>query len=618
VEYGILGSVEAYDHGLAVDLGGMRERALLARLLLSANRPVAADRLADDLWSGAPPPHCMPTLRVYISRLRRALGPAASALVTQAPGYRLNLTDGQLDADRFAALVTAADTDLAAGRPAAAADLLRQALALWRGPALSDVAEIPFAIADASRLEEARLAALESRIEADLACARHASLVAELDELVSTHPLRERFWGQRILALYRSGRQADALHAYQEIRDRLADELGIDPSPDLRRLHEAILRQEPALDAQPPAGPRRPPAADQGPPGTSAGELAAGAPPGTPADPWPGRPDGLPAAWLPTETTSFIGREDELNTIEELLALSRLLTLTGPSGSGKTRLALRAGAQAAGRYRDGVWLVELAPLAHSELVVPAVASALAVREEPGRALLDSVTSRLAGSEAMLIVDNCEHVLDAAAEAITALLRACPALRILATSQSRLSVSGEASWPVPPLTVPPPGASDPQIVAGAESVRLFCDRAALARPGFTLTAGYAPAVSDICRRLDGIPLAIELAAARVNALTATQLSARLDDRFRLLTGGSRAGLPRHRTLKAAIEWSHDLLSPAEQICLRRMAVFADGCTIDAVEAVCPDPALPRDAVFETVTSLVDRSLLTAEERSGSMR
>jgi predicted ATPase/DNA-binding SARP family transcriptional activator/tetratricopeptide (TPR) repeat protein len=633
VEFRILGPIEAEEHGLKLDLGGLRERALLARFLLSANRVVSADRLADDLWSGSPPPHSMATLRVYVSRLRRALGGRADLLVTQAPGYRLNVTGDDLDATRFENLVRAGEADLAAGRAESAAGILRAALGLWRGPALSDVADLAFAQADAGRLEEARLAALESRVDADLTCGWHASLVAELDGLAGAHPLRERLTGQRILALYRCGRQAEALTAYATLRTRLAEELGIDPSPDLKRLHERILRQDSGLDWRPravagatvPPGPAAAPPATttSTPPGTAAdassgtaatgqGHPSGGTRPATP------QPPAAPLPGLPTETTSFIGREAELDTIEELLRLSRLLTLTGPGGSGKSRLALRAGTQVSGRYGDGVWLVQLAPIGQPGLVVPTVALALSVREEPGQTLLGSIVARLRDTEALLIVDSCEHVLEAAADTIAALLRGCPRLRILATSQTRLGVPGEASWPVPPLTVPEPDMADPQAAAEAESVRLFCDRAALARPGFGLTRENAAAVGEICRQLDGIPLAIELAAARVSALTVAQLAARLGNRFRLLTGGSRAGLPRHRTLEAAIEWSHDLLSETEQVCFRRMAVFAGGCTIDAVETVCPDDALPLDVVFETVIALIDRSLLTTEERSGSMR
>jgi predicted ATPase/DNA-binding SARP family transcriptional activator len=615
VEFRILGSVEADDNGRPLDLGGLRERTLLARLLLSANQVVSADGLIEDLWSGEPPPHSMATLRVYVSRLRRALGPRAGALLTQASAYQLNVADGELDAARFERLARAGEADLAAGRAAAAAATLREALELWRGPALSGVADLPFARADAARLDEARLIALESRVEADLACGRHAGLVAELDGLVTRHPLRERLTGQHMLALYRCGRQADSLRAYASLRARLAEELGIDPNPVLQRRHEQILRQDPGLDwitngfaAEGSADAGAGPAARTGEPGG----------PGVPSGPSPLLAEAPAAPALPAEATSFVGRETELTTIAELLSLSRLVTLTGPGGSGKSRLALRAGARAAGRYPGGVWLAELVPVSRPELVTSVVAQVLSAREEPGRTLLDGIIGRLRDAEALLIVDNCEHVADAVAELAVALLRGCPRLRVLATSQTRLGVPGEATWPVPPLTVPACGEADPGAAAEAESVRLFCDRAALARPGFALTGQNVAAVADVCRQLDGIPLAIELAAARVSALTTAQLVARLDDRFRVLTGGSRAGLPRHRTLQAAIEWSHDLLSETEQVCFRRMAVFAGGCTIDAVEAVCPDDALPLAVVFETVTALVDRSLLTTEERFGSMR
>ena len=248
MEFRILGSVEVADDGVTKDLGGLRERTLLARLLLSAGEVVSADRLAEDLWAGRPPPQCMATLRVYISRLRRALGPASAALLTQPPGYRMVISPGQLDASRFVGLVAAGHQDLAAGRPGAAAAKLREALGLWRGPPLSDVADFSFAQAEVARLAEARLAAVEDLVEADLAGGRHAAVTSELDGLVATHPLRERLCGQRMLALYRCGRQAEALAAYGELRGRLADELGIDPNPALHRLHEAILRQEPGLD----------------------------------------------------------------------------------------------------------------------------------------------------------------------------------------------------------------------------------------------------------------------------------------------------------------------------------------------------------------------------------
>ena len=602
----MLGPLEVADQGRIVDIGGPRERVLLARLLISANLVVSADRLAEDLWSGDPPPHWLSTLRVYISRLRRALGPGAAAVLTEPPGYRLKLAAGQVDTGTFDRLTAAARRDLADGRPEAAAAGLHRALGLWRGPALSGVAELPFARADAARLDEARLSAVEDWVEAELGCGNHAAMTAELDGLVTSHPLRERLWEQRMRALYRCGRQADALGAYQELRTYLDQELGLEPSAALRELESAILRQDPALDWRVPPPTARPAPLVQ-------------APPHTPV--WPSGPrpaTDRAAARIPAATTSFIGREADLAVVGKLLTAGRLLTLTGPSGSGKTRLARQAGALTAAEHTDGVWLVDLAPIGGPELVAPTAAAALTVREEPGRPLADSIAARLRDSDALLIVDNCEHVVGAVAELIAALLAVCPALRILATSQTRLGVPGEAVWPVPPLSLPLPAERDPAAVAKAESVRLLCDRAALARSGFSLTAQNAANIGEICRRLDGIPLAIELAAARLNTLTATQLAARLGSRFRLLTGGSRTELARHRTLRAAISWSHELLDQQEQMCFRRVAVFVGGCTIDAAEAVCADASLPVEAVLETVTSLVDRSLLTTEERCGAMR
>jgi predicted ATPase/DNA-binding SARP family transcriptional activator len=750
VQFRILGTVEvADDEGHTVDVGGPRERTLLARLLVSVNRMVPAEQLADDIWAGHPPQHSPATLRVYISRLRQALGPAAAALITQPPGYRLDVEAGHLDSARFERLVADGRGRLEQGQPELAAGVLRRALELWRGDALRDVADLPFARPEVARLEELHLAAIEDRVEADLRCGRHVALCGELDALVIVHPLRERLWSQLMLALYRCGRQADALAAYMRVEATLGDDLGIDPGPDLRRLRTAVLRQDPELDwrsapyARPVAGPRRSPvtllltddAPDPGPAlgpavaahrGTLATDVDARAalgifesptdavaaaadllravaarpaplttraavhtgeveeregayvggvvnraarlcsaahggqvllsqvtaelvrdhlaegcsirdlglhhlegmlrpervhqlvvaglptefPPLRAADPW--------AANLPPETTSFVGREGELRRIADLLGRSRLLTLTGPAGSGKSRLALRAGALLSRHYADGVWLVQLAPIAGAHLVVPVAAAVLSVREEAARPLLDSVAARLQACEALLILDNCEHVLDGVGALAAVLLDDCPSLRLLATSQVRLGVHGEASWPVPPLIVPAPAEGDPHVIAEAEAVRLFQDRAAVARPGFELTRAIGPAVAEICRRLDGIPLAVELAAAQLAALTPAQLAARLDDRFRVLATRGPAELPRHRTLRAALEWSHGLLTPIERLCFRRMAVFAGGCTIDALEAVASGGGLPLERVLGTVGALIDRSLLTTEERAGSMR
>jgi predicted ATPase/DNA-binding SARP family transcriptional activator/tetratricopeptide (TPR) repeat protein len=612
MEFRILGPVELGEPGSAADLGGPKERAVLARLIVSANHVVPAEQIADDIWSGRPPAHSLATLRVYVSRLRRALGHSAGVLVTRQPGYGLYAEADAVDARRFGRLAADGAAKLAAGDAPGAAEVMRAALALWRGPALADVADLPFAQPHVVRLEEDRLAVIENLMTAELACGRHAAVAGELEQLTDTYPLREQLWGLRMLALYRSGRQADALAAYHQVHAVLAGELGIDPGHALRRRHEQVLRQDPALDWRPGPAP-----AGQAPDGqVPDGQVPDGQAPDGQA-PAPGGAVGM----LPTEVSSFVGRRQELATIAELLALSRLLTLTGPGGSGKSRLAIRYASESKDEYPGGVWLIDLAPVIGSEFVVPAFAAALSVTEARGRPLLDSVIGKLGGQRALLIPDNCEHVVGAASEVISRLLAACPQVRVLATSQIRLMVDGEASWPVPPLRVPDVGAGDLASVAASEAVQLLCERAGLSRPGFKLTAENAAGVASVCRRLDGVPLAIELAAARLSALSVRTLEARLDDRFAVLTGGSRSALPRHRALAAALEWSHDLLTSAEKVCLRRLSVFAGGCSLEAAEAVCGGgqvPAGEAGEVFDAVASLIDKSLLTAQERAGVMR
>src|SRR5579859_7875431 len=386
VEFRVLGPVEVVDGRRAVDLGGLRERTLLACLVLSANRTVSADRLAEDLWSGRPPPHSGATLRVYIARLRRALGSAASALVTQSPGYRLDIASSDIDAERFLILAERGRAELAAGWAEEAAATLRSALSLWRGPPLSDVADMAFAQADITRLEEARLTAIEDRVDADLARGGHVAVTAELDGLVALYPLRERLCGQQMLALYRAGRQADALDSFERLRARLADELGIDPTPELRRLHIAVLRQEPSLSWHPATAPIRSPR-DQ------VSDLAG--PPAAADQPIGQAALGRhllddPGLRLPAETTTFIGREEALGRVDQLLGQARLVTLTGPGGSGKSRLALRAAAELAPRFADGAWLIQLAAVPKPELMLSAVAAALSVREEPDKPLPETI------------------------------------------------------------------------------------------------------------------------------------------------------------------------------------------------------------------------------------
>jgi predicted ATPase len=505
-------------------------------------------------------------------------------------------------AGRFEALALAGREELRRD-PGQAAATLREALALWRGPALTDVATAGFAGPAVARLEELRLGALEDRIDADLAAGGHETLVAELDELVADHPLRERLWGQLMRALSAAGRQADALAAYQRLRSRLAEELGIDPSPELRELHLAVLRG-PTAALAPAARP-------------TAGPTAAGS---------PGRAAGRTN--LRAQITSFVGRDDDIARITAVLADARLVTLTGPGGAGKTRLAAEAAARLVDQMPDGVWLVELAPVGDPGDLPQTLLSLLGARElgllaPPGAsaaAPVDRLVDAIGDKRLLLIVDNCEHLVAAVAGLVDLLLGRCPALRVLATSREPLKLAGEVLHPVGPLAVPG-GPVTPAEALRYPAVRLFTDRAAAARPAFALDEATLAPVLRICRGLDGIPLAIELAAARLRALSAEQVADRLHDRFRLLGDGSRAPLPRHQTLRAVVDWSWDLLEDAERVLLRRLAVFAGGATLEAAERVCAGPGGPAVGdVLYLLAALVDKSLVVVDDddRPGAVR
>jgi predicted ATPase/DNA-binding SARP family transcriptional activator len=600
IRIGILGPLEVRDaSGRALPVGGARLRSLLIRLAISDGHPVPVDRIAADLWPGDGPADAANAVQALVSRLR---GAAGRDLVEYGPtGYRLTVPSDEIDAWAFERLVAGARArlagdDSAAGR-AAAADVLRDALRLWRGPALADVADAPFAAATIARLSELRLAATEDRIDADLALGRGAELVPEVEELATEHPLRERLRGQLMRALYAAGRQADALGVFEDTRRALASALGVDPSPALSAVHLAILRGE--LPAPPRPAPPRP---------------APSAPPGS------GRARRL--GNLPAQLTSFVGRDDELDRVGRLLTESRLITLTGPGGAGKTRLSLEVGARTIGQAPDGVWFVPLAPVRDAADVPQAVLTAVGAHEiawpadavEAARLAamepLDRLSDVLGARRLVLILDNCEHVLDAVAWLAGRLLGDAPAVRILATSREPLGLTGETLCPVPSLTLPPADAGAAQ-AARSPAVRLFADRAAAVRPGFAIDGDNAGPVVRICRALDGIPLAIELAAARVRALTPAQVADRLDDRFALLSVGTRGALPRHQTLRAIVDWSWELLDDTERMVLRRLSVFTSGATPGAAEQVCSLSGRPApSAVVDVIASLVDKSLVTA--------
>ncbi|SNT47825.1 Predicted ATPase [Actinomadura meyerae] len=598
---GILGPLDLRDEaGRPVEVGGPRLRALLVRLAAEGGRAVSADRLLDDLWDGAPPGGN--ALQALVSRLR---GVAGRDIVEHGPaGYRLGVDPGQVDAVAFERCAAAAR---AADDPARRAAGLRAALALWRGPALADVADAEFAHPFAARLEELRVAAVEDRVEAELAAGLPVPPVAELEPLAAAHPLRERLRGHLMRALCAAGRQAEALEVYEETRRALADRLGVDPSPELAAVHLSILRR----DAPAPAAPVVP---------ATSVLSAAPAPAAEPAATGPVAASA-PRTNLPAQLTSFVGREEESRRVGKLLRETRLVTLTGPGGAGKTRLAGESAAALVEEMPDGAWFVPLAPVSEPGDTVQAVLQALGVPEtiRPGETRMavrpvERLTDFLAAKRMLIVLDNCEHLIDTVAGLVDHVLAHAPGVRILATSREPLGITGESLCPVPSLPLPDEDAADPAAALGYASVRLFADRAAAVRPGFAVDAGTVADVVAICRALDGIPLAIELAAARLRSLTPGQVASRLGDRFRLLAGGNRAALPRHRTLRAVVDWSWELLDDAERTVLRRLSVFAGGATPEGAVRVCglaaPDAPDPHD-VIDVIAALIDKSLVMAD-------
>ncbi|MDH6110158.1 putative ATPase/DNA-binding SARP family transcriptional activator [Kitasatospora sp. MAP12-15] len=587
MHYGILGTTTAHhDDGTPVPLGGARLRALLAALVLRQGRPVSAELLVGEVWDGELPQDAAAALQTLVGRLRRTVGREE---VGSGPGGYW-LTGSDTDLGRFQQLAERGRTALEAGESEQAARQLREALALWRGPALAD---LPDRAGSAVRLEAQRADVLRQRIAADLALGRAAEVSAELAGLCADRPLDEPLHVLWLRALHRSGRTAEALSRYETVRRSLADRLGVDPGSQLAELHRELLSSDAAPKAPAPA--------------RQALKLT------------PVRP--APAGNLRARLTSFVGREQDLDTLAALLTSARLVTLTGPGGSGKTRLSVEAGHRAQldgaqldgawpdGSWPDGTWLAELAPLQSPSAVPGAVLSALGLRgtllhhglvteaaegrEDPLRRIIE----HCGRGRMLLILDNCEHLIQAAAELADQLLTECPGLTILATSREPLGVPGEAVLPVEPLPDP-------------VALRLLAERGAAARAGFD-PADDPAACAEICRRLDGLPLAIELAAARLRSMTAAQLAARLDGRFALLTGGSRTVLPRQQTLRAVVDWSWELLDKRERAVLRRLSVFSGGWTLEDAAEVCSDVAeLPAEDVAELIFSLVDKSLLVA--------
>ena len=572
VEVRVLGALEVRRAGKPVAVPGAKPRAVLTMLGLSLGRVVSAATLEAMLWGDVPPRTAHKALQTHISVLRRVLGEAV--VMTRGLGWALGLDS--TDAAEFDAAVRAGRAALRAGELVRAETHFTAALDVWRGP--PELPATPRAQAEITRWLEAHESLIEDLADARLGCGQAAELVGDLESAVADAPLRERRWAQLCLALYRAGRQGEALRAYQRARSVMSDELGVDPGPELRRLEAAVLAHDQSLDF------RRAPA-----------------PPG----PAPRRP----RTSLPVPPTAFVGRATELAALERLLADHTLVTVTGPGGVGKTRLALAAAESIAHDFQGGVAFADLAP-ATPGLVVQTIAVALQVDEEPGQPLSGAVHERLGHGRVLLLLDNCEHVLDDVGTFVAGVLDACPEVVVLATSRERLGVCSEQVFTVPPLSLTGAGTDGPK---GSDAAVLFLDRARAADPGFDAAPEQ---IGQVCERLDGLPLAIELAAARCASLGIDGLLTGLEDRLALLTG-ARGRQDRHRSLRAMLDWSHDLLDANEQAVFRRLGVFIAAFDLAAAETVSRDVAEGARLV-DLIGRLTDKSLLIHETGPGGSR
>jgi predicted ATPase/DNA-binding SARP family transcriptional activator len=546
VEIRVLGPVEVVGRGGAIRLAGQQRRLLAA--LVVAGGPSSTDALIEAIWSGTPPPSAAKLVQVYVSKLRGALG---DSLRIETRGTSYAVLDPSVDAAQFERLLADGAAERRKGNPELALSLVARALALWRGPAYGEFAYEDFARVEAERLEELRIVAAEERFEAGLALGRHADLLSELRATAEAHPLREHLQAQAMLALYRCGRQTDALELYSQAWARLRDELGLQPGRELRELQRQILEQDPSLDA---ARVERP------------SELR-----------------------LPVPPNPLLGRDRELTEVGELVQRDdvRLIALTGAGGSGKTRLALEAAQRAETSFANGAAWVELAPLRDPVLLVEAIVAALAVDRVQGDAPLDALTAFLRPRELLLVLDNAEH-LHEATPVLSELLASAPRLTLLVTSRTVLHLSGEHVYPVQPLEAEPAG-------------ELFHVRARQADARFDPNAADQDAIRQICARLDGLPLAIELAAARTPTVQPAELLGRLDASLPLLTGGPRDLPARQQTLRATLAWSFDLLPEPERDLAARLSVFVGSFDLEAATHVA-------EANLNGLTRLIEQSLL----------
>lgn len=557
----LLGSVRVRVEGRETGVGGAKPRLLLALLALNVGRVVPVERLIDGMWGEDPPATARKALQVHVSTLRRLLG--EHVISTESIGYRI---DADVDAVRFEAMIDDASRQLT-DHPEGAIAVLDKALSLWTDTPFADLPDEEALVPERVRFTELRLGAIERRFETLIELGRHHEVLGDLELLTAEHPYREELRALQMLALYRSGRQADALKAFQVTRQLLAEDLGIDPSTELQELEQRILEHDSSL------GPSR-----------------------------PTRPSTH--ASLPIRGSDLVGRDDDLEAVLGLLADSSLVTLTGVGGCGKTRLALEVAHRAAPHHPEGVFFVDLTRINDDDAVLSAVIGAIGL-EITSATEGEELVSFLRPRKLLLVMDNCEHVLDGVAYVLDLLLEGCPDLTVLATSREAIAVRGEISWRVPSLDA-----------TGADSaaVQLFTQRAKESDSSFELHDDQVADAIEICERLDGIPLAIELAAARTKTMTMTEIRQRLDDRFRLLAGGRRRASQRQQTLQGAVEWSYGLLTDQEKAVLRRLAVFQGGFDLADVQAVTGFD--PSDAV-DLVDSLVSKSLVDVVWVHGSI-
>ncbi len=606
LDFRVLGPLEVVGDGHPLVVSSAKQRLMLAVLLSHANDVVSVDSLVEGLWSGRAPTTALGVVRSYVSALRKVLEtpgtiPARPRVLLRAEGgYRLVVPADLFDAAQFGRLHRAGRAALNEGRPADAIGLLSAGLALWRGRAFGDLALEAAIQPAAQRLQELHTLTIEHRADAGMALGHHREIIGELETVLSEYPLRERLWAQLMVCLYRSGRQAEALGAYQRLRRQLGEELGLEPSVELRRLESDILQQSPQLDWVSPTAPSGAASPEVGTTPTNL-DLAAHSHDSDSRD-WPGAPrvasafvsSSAPGNLGVTPSEGLVGRAEETAAVVSLVQANALVTLTGVGGVGKTSLALAAGHVVAATFGDGVWVCELASVLDGKDVAQAVAETLRLRPQNAMSQQELVVSALAHQHCLLLLDNCEHLLDAVGDLLAQLLASCPQVRVLATSREGIGCRGERLVAVKPLDAP-------------AAVALFRLRIAEHVGGFEISDADEATVAVLCERLDGVPLAIELAAARARTMPLADLTRRLDERFRLLRGQRRA-TERHQTLRATVAWSYDLLSDNERRLFDRLSVFVGGFTLQAAEFVCADEELDDIEVDEIVASLADKSMV----------